>query len=189
MRPMACVLALTLVAPLGAAAQETAVPRPRRAEAPPREEAWKLVDAYVISNLQESLGLSDEQFVKLLPLLKSLQTGRRGFAQRRSELIAEMRRLLRSGEATEARIDGLMKQLRALETDEPEALRRQVAAIDAVLSPVQQAKFRILEAEVERRIRELMQQMRRPANAREWQERRQQPRQDPPRPELEDPPL
>jgi hypothetical protein len=170
---MACALTLALLAPPGAAAQEPQAQRPGRADAPPREEAWKLVDAYIISNLQESLGLSDEQFVKLLPLVKALQTGRRGFMQRRAELIAQMRRMLRSGEATETQIDGLMKQLRAVEMEEPENLRRQVAAIDAVLSPVQQAKFRILELEVERRIRELMQQMRRPANGRDRPDRRQ----------------
>jgi len=72
---------------LGALAQEPEPARPPRAEPPPREEAWKLVDAYILSNLQESLGLSDEQFVKLLPLVKTLQASRRGFMQRRGELI------------------------------------------------------------------------------------------------------
>ena len=32
-----------------------------------------MVDAYVVSNLQESLGLSDEQFAKAIPLVKKLQ--------------------------------------------------------------------------------------------------------------------
>ena len=37
-----------------------------------------MVDAYIVSNLQESLGLTDEQFVRLLPLVKRLQSERRG---------------------------------------------------------------------------------------------------------------
>jgi hypothetical protein len=179
MRSIACALLLALAAPLGALAQEPEPARPPRAEPPPREEAWKLVDAYILSNLQESLGLSDEQFVKLLPLVKTLQASRRGFMQRRGELIGEMRRLLRSGEATTARIEGLMTQLRALETEEPETLKRNVAAIDAQLTPLQQAKFRVLELEVERRIRELMQQMRRQGAGRERPDRRQQQPQPP----------
>ena len=32
-----------------------------------------MVDAYIVSNLQESVGLTDEQFVKVLPLVKRLQ--------------------------------------------------------------------------------------------------------------------
>ena len=34
------------------------------AGARPRDEAFKMVDAYIVSNLQESLGLSDEQFAQ-----------------------------------------------------------------------------------------------------------------------------
>ena len=48
-----------------------------------REEAGRMVDAYVLSNLQESLGLSDDQFVRLLPLVKRLQAERREAIERR----------------------------------------------------------------------------------------------------------
>jgi len=185
MKTMAGAVLLTLVVPLGAAGQEPVEPRRARPEQPPREEAWKLVDAYIISNLQESLELSDAQFVKLLPLVKTLQSGRRDFAQRRVRILGEMRRLLRSGQATEPGIAELMAELRALETDHPESLRRQLDAIDAVLSPVQQAKFRILELEVERRIRELMQRMRSPEDRADPRDRRQprpQPQPEPRQP-------
>ncbi len=58
-----------LVVARAAAAQEDA-PAARN----PREEAFRMVDAYVVSNMQESLGLSDEQFAKAIPLVKKLQT-------------------------------------------------------------------------------------------------------------------
>ena len=45
-----------------------------------RDETFRLMDAYLISNLQESLGLTDEQFVKALPLVKKLQSDRRDSA-------------------------------------------------------------------------------------------------------------
>lgn len=185
MKTLAGAVLLALVVPLAAAGQEPAEPRRPRGGQPPREEAWKLVDAYIISNLQESLELSDAQFVKLLPLVKTLQSGRRDFAQRRVRILGEMRRLLRSGQATEPGIAELMAELRALETDHPESLRRQLDAIDAVLSPVQQAKFRILELEVERRIRELMQRMRGPEDRADPRDRRQprpQPQTEPRQP-------
>lgn len=125
----------------------------------PGNEAFKIVDAYVLSNLQESLDLSDEQFVKLLPLVKRLHNGRRDFAQRRIRSLMELRKLLASGAATEGRVAELLKELKAVENEEPQALRKAMDAIDATLNPLQQAKYRVLEADVERRIRELMRQM------------------------------
>lgn len=125
----------------------------------PGHEAFKIVDAYVLSNLQESLGLSNDQFVKLLPLVKRLHDDRREFGQRRMGSLMELRKLLASGAATESRVLELLKELKTVENEEPQALRKAMEAIDAALNPVQQAKYRVLEADVERRIRELMRQM------------------------------
>jgi Spy/CpxP family protein refolding chaperone len=125
----------------------------------PANEAFKVVDAYVLSNLQESLGLTDEQFVKLLPLVKRVQSERREFAQRRARTMMELRRLLASGAATKSRVVELLTELKTIENDEPQALRKSRDAIDAALSPLQQAKYRVLEGDVERRIRELMREL------------------------------
>ena len=157
MKRIAMITAVVLAAAAAAWAQGAARPGPGR---PARDELFKMIDAYIVSNLQESLALTDEQFVKLLPLVKRLHATRRDFVQRRRETIGEMRRLLESGSATESRIGELLKILKAQETDEPLALRRDADAVDALLSPLQQAKLRILEARVEQRLRELA---RRPA--------------------------
>jgi Spy/CpxP family protein refolding chaperone len=119
-----------------------------------------MVDAYIISNLQESLALTDEQFVKLLPLVKRLQSDRREAAARRAQAMRQMRRLLGSGRASEAQVVDLLQQVKAMEAEEPEKQRRDLAAIDAVLTPLQQAKFRVLEMEVDFRIREIMGEVR-----------------------------
>ena len=131
-------------------------PASRRAS---RDEAFKMIDAYVVSNLQESLELTDEQFVKLLPLVKRLQSDRRAVLLRRQQPLMELRRLLGSGAATEAKVTELLRQVKAAEAEEPVVLGKDRDAIDAALSPVQQAKFRVFEAEVERKIRELMTQI------------------------------
>jgi len=128
----------------------------------PRDEAFRMVDAYFVSNLQESLGLSDEQFVRLLPMVKRLQNDRRQLAQRRQRALQEMRKLLQSGSATEGRLEDLLRELKAVESEQPTVIRRDLEAIDGVLTPVQQAKYRILELEVERKIRDVMTQMRGP---------------------------
>ena len=66
-RSLLLVTALLCAASLGAQPARTG---PQRPDAP-REEIFRMIDAYVVSNMQESLGLSDEQFVKLLPLVKA----------------------------------------------------------------------------------------------------------------------
>jgi len=126
----------------------------------PRDEAFRMVDAYIMSNLQESLGLTDEQFVKVLPLVKRLQRDRREFTQRRFQALQALRREFRAGAATEARVAELLRELKGIELEEGPTIRRDMEAIDGVLGAVQQAKYRLLEVEVERKIRELVNQMR-----------------------------
>jgi Spy/CpxP family protein refolding chaperone len=130
------------------------------ANRPPREEAFKMIDAYVVSNLQESLGLTDEQFGKAVPLVSRLHKDRRELARRRMEALQEMRRLLGSGNATEAKVVEALKAVKAAEAEERAGVQRDLEALEAVLTPVQQAKYRLLEIEVDRKIRELMAQLR-----------------------------
>jgi len=115
-----------------------------------------MVDAYVVSNLQESLGLDDEQFAKAVPLVKRLQGERRAYFLDRTRTVREMRRLLHQGGATEAQVLDLLNRLKALDADGPAQARKNLDALDALLTPVQQAKYRVLEVEVEQRMRELM---------------------------------
>lgn len=121
-----------------------------------RDEAARMVDAYILSNLQERLGLSDAQFVKLLPLVKNHQGERRQTGQRRFQALMELRRALNSGRATEASIGTLLDEAKKAEVEGPAAVARSQAAIDAQLTPVQQAKYRVFEAEVEQRLRDVL---------------------------------
>jgi hypothetical protein len=122
----------------------------------PREELFKMVDAYIVSNLQENLGLTDEQFVKILPLVKKAQSDRRLFAERRNMSLQEMGRLLQSGTATEPRIADLLRDFKQHEVDDAATQRKNFDAVDAQLDVVQQAKLRLMMARVEQNIRELI---------------------------------
>jgi Spy/CpxP family protein refolding chaperone len=177
-RGLAAVLvALTLGASAAAAQEGPGAQGAPGDRARPRDEAFRMIDAYIMSNLQESLQLSDDQYVKVLPLVKRLQTDRRAFAQRRQQDLQELRRVLASGTATEARVGDLLRQIKSAEAEEPAALKKDRDAIDAVLSPVQQAKYRVMEVEVERKIRELMNQIR---SERRGQARGRRPGEPPP---------
>jgi len=150
----ALTMALVMAAPV------LAQGRPGAGQGERRDEAFRMVDAYIVSNLQESLLLTDDQFTKLLPLVKRLQKDRREMVQRRIQALQEMRRTMAQGVATEARVEELLRELKAVETQEPVTIRRDMDALDALLSPLQQAKYRLLEVEVERKLRALMNQMR-----------------------------
>lgn len=139
-----------VLAAAGATAQQDAP-----AGRPGREEAFRMVDAYLVSNLQESLGLSDDQFAKAIPLVKKLQRERREYLMERGRLMREMRRLLRQGGSPEASVLELLQEAKKLEVEGPERTRRNLEALDGLLTPVQQAKYRVLEGEVEQRVREL----------------------------------
>jgi Spy/CpxP family protein refolding chaperone len=149
--------ALILAACASAAAQEAAPPagRPPRPDRPDREEAFRMVDAYIAGKLQESLGLTDDQFAKVLPMVTQLHRDRREVFHRRQQLLRELRRTLASGTATEAEVQQGLAEVKRLENDEHVRLRRDREAVDAALTPLQQAKFRVLEAEVEQKIRSL----------------------------------
>ena len=121
-----------------------------------RDETFRLMDAYLISNLQESVGLTDEQFARALPLVKKLQSDRRDFARRRMQALRTLRKTLASGGATEAGVTDLLKNVKTASADERAAAVRNAEALDAVLTPLQQAKYRVFEAEVDIRLRHLL---------------------------------
>jgi hypothetical protein len=146
--------ALILAVAAAAAAQERDQGA-RRAPPRDREEAFRMVDAYIAGRLKESLGLNDQQVAKVLPLVTQLHRDRREAVHRRMQSLREMRRLLASGTATQPEVEQKLLELKGLESDEPLRLRRDREAVDAALSPLQQAKFRVLEAEVEQKIRSL----------------------------------
>jgi Spy/CpxP family protein refolding chaperone len=104
--------------------------------------------------------LTDEQFVKVLPLVKRFQQERREVMERRRQGLRELRQMLQSGTATEAQVVERLRQVKALEAEEGDRVRRNLEAIDGVLTPIQQAKFRIMQIEVEQKIREILEEVR-----------------------------
>jgi len=155
------VLGLALVASVGGPGLVQAGGAGAQRSQERRQEAYRMVDAYVIANLQESLGLDDTTYEKAIPLVNRLQKTRRKFYGERGRKQREMRRLLRSGTATEAQVLELLKSYKGLEIEGPEGIRKQMGELDALLTPLQQAKYRVFEIEVEHRMRELMRRGRR----------------------------
>ena len=126
----------------------------------PREEVFRLLDQYVTANLQPRLGLGDEQTARALPLVRRLHTDRRRYAENRLQALGQLRRFARTGVTDDAKAAELLRGVRAAEAEEQAAVRSAQEALDGVLTPTQQVKYRLFEAEVEHRIRQAMARMR-----------------------------
>ncbi|MFQ5791143.1 MAG: hypothetical protein ACE5JI_11800 [Acidobacteriota bacterium] len=140
----------------GAAQEIERGPR-RRAS---RHEIEGLMEAYIISKLQEALDLTDEQFAKMVVAQKRLQGHRRDRRTSRQETLQQLRRAVRNPNSSDEEIAGLMKELEENEDAFLVQQRADYQAIDAILSLRQRARYRLLELEIERRLQELVREIR-----------------------------
>ena len=60
-------------------------------------EIQRLFDGYLLIQVQDALGLTDQQFAQVVPKLKALQDARRRHVQERGRLMMELQRLTRPG--------------------------------------------------------------------------------------------
>jgi len=131
-------------------------------------ELQQLFDAYVMMQAQESLKLSESQYPRFLPRLKALQEARRRQQTERARIVQELRRLVQGEDdaASRERVTGRLTALKELEAKSATEVAQAVERLDEVLEPVQRAKLRILEEQMERRKLELLMRARQGARAR-----------------------
>ena len=118
-----------------------------------------MLDAYATIQAQQAMQLGDEQYGRFIPLLKKLQETRRRNQQARNRMIGELRRLAGPRAAAPADEGVIAEKLKTLrEHDERAAseIRAAVGAIDEILTPQQQARFRIFEEHIENRKLDLL---------------------------------
>ncbi len=127
---------------------------------PNRDEVEGMMDAYILSKLQDALELTDEQFGTMVVAQKKLQDTRRDYRQGRMSLLRRMRQTLRRDQAREEELTHLLDELDSLEIEFSQNQRARYAAIDDILEIRQRARYRILEAEIQRRLTQLMRQVR-----------------------------
>lgn len=132
-------------------------------------ELQRLFDVYTVVQAQEMLQLTDAQYPEFLVRLRALQDVRRRAQVERARLIAELRRLAdraRREAAASAEIEDRLKALRALDSRGQAEAQQALERVDEVLEPVQQARLRVLEEQMERRKLELLVRARQAARAR-----------------------
>jgi hypothetical protein len=130
----------------------------------------QLFDAMLVVQAQTALQLNDEQYAAFVERVKALQDVRRRTQRERARMLNELQRLVRRN-APPAPNDEITRRLDALREFDASAaqdLQRAYAAVDDTLSALQQARFRLLEDQIERRKLELISRARsRPGKGRQ----------------------
>jgi hypothetical protein len=121
-------------------------------------EIQRMLDGYMLIQAQEVLQLSDEQFPRFLSRVRAWQDTRRRSQGERQRMLQELRRMTaaRAGTVEEATIKERLKALDDIESRAGTEIQQQRTAIDQVLNPYQQARFRIFEETMEQRKIELL---------------------------------
>jgi hypothetical protein len=148
-----------LLVPAGAFAQQDGPRRPGRGGAPgvSPAEVQRLFDAYEVMQAQQALQLTDEQSPQFLARVKTLQDVRRRSVGERARILAELRRLSAgSAGSEEGEIRAQLKALDDLEARTLNDVKQAMDGLNQVLDTRQQARFRLLEEQMERRKLELL---------------------------------
>ena len=161
---LACALCVSVVA--GAEAQARRPPRGvAESGGVSPAELQRLFDAYVLVEAQDALRLDEAQYAKFLPRLRAFQETRRRHQTERARIVQDLRQLVQ-GRADTGQITDRLKALRELEARTVDDLRRTGDELDEVLEPVQRARLRIFQEQMERRQLELLMRARQGARAR-----------------------
>lgn len=121
-------------------------------------EIQKLFDAYIVVEAQRALELNDSQYPQFIARLRTLQETRRRNQQERMQMMGRLQRLTapRAPTAEAGVLEGILKNLQELESRNAAEMRKAYHELDQVLEVRQQARFRVLEEQVERRKIELL---------------------------------
>lgn len=152
------VLSVVCATPMVAAQGRRVAPGGAGEAAVSPAEIQRMLDGYMLIQAQDVLQLTDEQFSKFMTRVRTWQETRRRTQGERLRVVQELRRMLagRGGPIDEGTIKERIKALDELEARANGEIQQQRGAIDEVLNPIQQARFRVFEETMEQRKIELL---------------------------------
>jgi hypothetical protein len=163
-----CIVAVAASAVTVVSAQTPPAAQPSQRVAPPTNDASDalpegqllvMLDSYAMFQAQQQLSISDEKFGTFAGRLKKLQDSRRRNQRERHRLVVELRKLLNARSASADDDAALLAQLARLKEHDRRAaaeLQQAYEALDEVLDPRQQARFRLFEEQIEQRKLDLL---------------------------------
>jgi hypothetical protein len=130
-----------------------------------------LFEAFIVTQAQDALQLSEAQYGRFVTAFKRLQKARGSQQQQRTRLLADLRRMTApdAPAADEAQITDRLRALRELEDTSAAEIRKAYDAVDDTLDLGQRARFRVFEERMEQQKLQFV--MRARENARALQRR------------------
>lgn len=122
------------------------------------DEVQQIVDGWEIATAEKMLELTDQQYVPFLQQLRKLQNGRRQQFMQRQRMLNALRQAINQQQPSldDAALDTRVKQFDDFERKQQQEIQSLQSAIDAVLTPRQRARFRVLQEQMERRKLEVL---------------------------------
>jgi hypothetical protein len=143
----------------GLAAQEPRAGAEAAENARVAVELANALDRYAVVQARRFLQLNDAENAQLVPRLRALQQLRRRNNQARHRILQDLRRMAgvrAEGEPDEAVLRERLSALRVHDERSAQEIRTAYAALDEVMTPRQQARFRLFEESIEARKLELL---------------------------------
>jgi hypothetical protein len=144
----------------GASSPPSEDPKAEQAIEPlPDTQLAAMLDTYAIVQAQQQLSIPDDKYGAFAARLKRLQDTRRRNQRMRFRIVQELRRLAGPKAVEPIDENAIKTQLAALREHDERAgaeLLKAYAALDEVLDPRQQARFRIFEELIEQRKLDLL---------------------------------
>ncbi len=166
----AFLLAGLVFGPSAAQTQQSAPENPPQASPPPPEhfeppegipeELQETMHLYLVFRLTEELELSDEQALKILPLIKEREKIRWEFFRAQSDLQRELGPMVEDTEISEAEIENTLTALRQAEREFHQREDQLNLEIAALLSTRQYAKFVIFQQRFHNDMRQRVKRLR-----------------------------
>lgn len=149
-------VALALL-PLSADAQQGAAPPvPAEPRAPGRAQLEQRLRQRLGAIVREQLGLNDTQVGQLGQVNARFEQERRGIAQRERELRLQLRDELQGGDAAnQERVARALDRLLEVQRTRIDVLQREQQELAKFLTPVQRAKYLVLQDQVRRRLEDV----------------------------------
>ncbi len=132
--------------------------RPRAPGEPDRpEEMRRAMEQMVIARLTEALHLTEEQEASVIPRFEDLMQARREHAAKRRTAMMRLRSFLLDETASDAEIVMAQKEVQTIEEDFRDREGKLRSALDAGLTPRQQARLVFFEERIRRVMQRRMQ--------------------------------
>lgn len=138
--------------------QKQVLPPRRNALPPPIED---MVEGFYVSQLPVQVELSDEQFTKVLPLLRQTLRERREITARRTRAMAQLRLMVQRGDSEEE-MKRLIREIDKADAEIQASQEKFLSGVDPLLTTSQQARLRFFQLMIEQRIRRMIDRARVP---------------------------